>query len=272
MHPVSSHAPQFYSYSVSSNCLSFPTSLASTCHSPVLSSPSSFSPYGCHNHLLKLTSALVSLLPQNLLSSSVLLERNPNSSTRCEHCPGLAPRLAVYPCHSFGFSVTCFSFLTLHWVPSSCNFACALAHDSDSCPSPDFSKAHLVITSILESSTQIFHEESLVTSGENLSPSLRVTAPYYACLTILTAALTLVPALCLYSPHHLFHTYKVINWKEEWYPLAVAKKHIALNIVDNKKLFVVGTEFITVQRKNDYWKSDCLWGVVGVCGGLREGL
>lgn len=133
----------------------------------------------------------------------MLLEQNPNSSTQCEYCPGLAPNLATLQLIPAGLVSPASPSSTLHWVLPPCSFACALAHASDFCLSPRVFQAHLIIMSILESSTQILHEESLVTSGENLTPclsgSLGLSYNTYCSPNSCSSP------LCLFSPPPFLH-------------------------------------------------------------------
>lgn len=187
---------------------------ATVCHFPLLLPlchslvPFSFSLYGCHSHLLKLTSASFPLLLKYLPSPSILLEQNPNSLTQCEDCPGLRPQHCSPSPHSPGFNVACFSFLSSSLgspILHLCSCPCLCQRFSHF---PRLFPALLVIMPILKGSTQIPPWRIVG------PPILRVTAPYYASVTTLTAALPLVLVLCIYSPHHHFCTYNIINGKE----------------------------------------------------------
>lgn len=90
---------------------------ASILHSPFLSSPSSSGPRGCHRHVLKLTSAVVSLLFTHLPSFPKLPEQNPDPQHGVMIIQDLVPpTFQLIPATLLGLIWLAASSSTLHWV------------------------------------------------------------------------------------------------------------------------------------------------------------
>lgn len=109
MHLVGLQPLQLEFCSVAGSSCSFAVSLPCISHPSFLSFPSSFGLYGCHKHLLKLTSVLVSPLQTLSHITPFLLKQNPSSLTQCHDRSGPCP--FILPAYSLVFNLAGFPFL-----------------------------------------------------------------------------------------------------------------------------------------------------------------
>lgn len=117
-----------------------------------------FGLYGRHNHLFKLTPALVSLLFKHPPPAPCILRRIRTPDTVWRLSRTLFPDLLAHPHRSPGFNLHASHSSTLYGVLSPCIFALALTCAGSSCHSPWLLQSHLVIMLILQGATQTLHE------------------------------------------------------------------------------------------------------------------
>lgn len=210
---------------------------ASILHSPFLSSPSSSGPRGCHRHVLKLTSAVVSLLFTHLPSFPKLPEQNPDPQHGVMIIQDLVPpTFQLILATLLGLIWLAASSSTLHWVLPAlhicscyrlCQFflpfsptppvlSCNCAHSLRFCSTPPWS-----------------HLWSL--QGEMSPPFSSPLHTDYASLTgynyvSLTTPLLFSSYVYLFS-HHVCTYWSIHPWKEGSYLCSI---YTALKTADSK--------------------------------------